>query len=80
MIWAVVIIYVFVIVCSLTIGWWLGYGTYRKEAHSDAIRHASEVTRAYTDGVRVGKRQMLDHLVHEKLLPEETAEAVSDGL
>lgn len=72
--------YVFAVVCGFAIGFMFGCRARKEDLKSRATEHAESLHKTYKNGIRVGKREMLDTLVHYKLITEADASAVSEGL
>lgn len=76
-----IVLLLFVVGVSMFLaGYSTGYGSRRHEKNATALDHTKQLQKTYNNGIRVGKREMLDTLVHYKLITEADASAVSEGL
>ncbi len=80
MIYAYLILVACISVCAYAIGYMMGYAHRKRDDNMDALNNAESLRKTYVNGVRIGKRQMLDELVHAGKLDEKTARTVSDAL
>ena len=66
--------------CAFAIGYMMGYTSRKHETNETALEHTKQLQKTYGNGIRVGKREMLDMLVHYKLITEADASAVSEEI
>lgn len=77
--------YIVLLLCVVGVSFFvLGYtiGDSRRyhEKKSTVLEHTQQLQKTYSNGIRVGKREMLDTLVHYKLITEADARAVSEEI
>lgn len=68
--------YVFAVVCGFAIGFMFGCRARKEDLKSRAAEHAESLQKTYNNGIRVGKRMMVDMLVHGGIISEEQAKGI----